>query len=315
METNLCVEGVALKFIRIVMFFTLCTHLAAAQSYIDLVPNPSELESECEYRWAQKPQLLTPDIDSTAVDSLLLEWLGFDSPVSGSVVKSMVTCVYASSDNEEALSLLILVLQKDAQALVLYEYLTQSRWLAHRVELNGSIVFLAKEAPNTRDVCMRLLCNEVSDRTFEFESKDSYDRKKGEELKGMISNVLNQFWGRAQRRDGTRILPDDDLETATPLISMHDALRTLAIGNLSGNARRCGIAWEDTFLLFMRSERDRFWDEKQIAFFGMLHGIGQSMTFSLPGECGADEQADVSRSFNRYSEELKASRGRRVWPR
>lgn len=304
-----------MKILKVGILFLLLTHPASAESLIDLVPPPEGLAEECGYTWEAGPQLVSPASDSTIADSILIEWLGPDNPVSRSVLDSLVTCVYSSPENAEALSLLILPFKKDEQALVLYEYLTSSRWMANRVELNGSVVFLARQAPGIREVCVRILCNEISDRVFEYESDASYDRDRAAEIEGIVRNVLKQYWGRATRRDGSKILPEDELERRTPLISTHDALRTLAIGNLSGNARRCGLEWEDTFLGFMRAERSRFWDEKQIAFFGVLHGIGQSMTFSLPGECGEEERDDVVRSFGLYSKDLKSTRGRRVWPR
>lgn len=297
------------------MVFILITQLAQAQSLIDLAPPPDAVASECEYLWAVSPHTVVPAALPSIADSMLIEWLGADNPISGSVLDSMVTCVYSNSDDSKALSLLILSFKKDEQALVLYEYLTNSRWLANRVELIGSIVLLARQGVDTREVCVRLLCNETSDRIFEYESTRDHDRSKGAEIEEIVRNVLKRFWGRASRRDGSKILPEDDLEAGALLISRHDALRTLAVGNLSGNARRCGLEWEDTFLAFMRAERSRFWDEKQIAFFGILHGIGQSMTFSMPGECGEDERVDVSSSFREYLKGLKSTRGRRVWPR
>lgn len=303
-----------MNILKVGIGLMLFAQLAQAESLIDLAPPPDAVASECGYAWAISPHIVVPAIEPSIADSILIEWLGPDNPVSGGVLDSIVFCAYSSPDHSEALSLLILPFKKDEQALVLYEYLTNSRWLANRVEILGSILFLARQDVDIREVCVRLLCNETSDRIFEYESTRDHDRSKGAEIEGIVQNVLKRFWGRASRRDGSKILPDDDLEKRAPLISRHDALRTLAIGNLSGNARRCGLEWEETFLSFMRSERSRFWDEKQIAFFGVLHGIGQSMTFSLPGECGDDERVDVTRSFKELLERLKSARGRRIWP-
>ena len=92
-----------MKSVKLGIAVMLLVQPLQAGTLADLPVSPDDLTSECGYSWRQKPELIDPDTAPLKVDSLLLEWLGPDSPVARSALDTIVSCVYASPNDTDAL--------------------------------------------------------------------------------------------------------------------------------------------------------------------------------------------------------------------
>ena len=94
----------------------------------------------------------------------------------------------------------------------------------------------------------------------------------------------------ARLPDGSRVPAETAEELDRPIVPLAVGRLTLNTGMLSGYAQFCGLDWQArNFGPFMDSQRsDGGRTDKQIAYLGILHGIGQGImldNLSRHGEC------------------------------
>lgn len=82
---------------------------------------------------------------------------------------------------------------------------------------------------------------------------------------------------KARVSDGTFVQPETPQELAEPIIPEALVRQTVARGFLTGEMEACGMDWEnESFLPYMGAIRaSRRYSDKQLAYIGMLHGLGQ----------------------------------------
>jgi hypothetical protein len=97
----------------------------------------------------------------------------------------------------------------------------------------------------------------------------------------IIALTQANFWGNAKGRDGKALSPADEKEKHSLLIPRADAMRVAEEAHTYGLALWCGIDWRPTYLEYMQAERAKGWNEKQIAFVGMLFGAIQGKMLRL----------------------------------
>lgn len=80
-------------------------------------------------------------------------------------------------------------------------------------------------------------------------------------------------------KDKTLVGPETEEQKKTPVIPMTDARRVINVGSESAVAAWCGLEWQySIYLPFMQRERaSKRWDDRQIAYIGVLHGVASAM--------------------------------------
>jgi hypothetical protein len=101
------------------------------------------------------------------------------------------------------------------------------------------------------------------------------------------------FWGQARLRDGSVVQPIDEHDRNTMPISQSTAHQVLDVGEISGYAEWCGLDWQSHYLTMTASARKNGFDQKQMAFIGVVHGLAQGVVFNSlkPNTCGHEERA------------------------
>ncbi len=69
-------------------------------------------------------------------------------------------------------------------------------------------------------------------------------------------------------------------------------------------AEWCGMEWKRYYVSFMKGERQKNWNEKQLAFIGILFGIAQgNIEKSLnKSQCTEKERASVAKTMRNIPE-------------
>lgn len=110
----------------------------------------------------------------------------------------------------------------------------------------------------------------------------------------VLDNIGGAICGRAQ------CAPSTAAERRSPPVSLVDARRVIARGQLSALAEWCGLNWQQrSYLPLMQAERAVGRSDRAIAIIGVMHGyvLGQARQ-SLRGQsCSAQERAGVERSL------------------
>lgn len=103
--------------------------------------------------------------------------------------------------------------------------------------------------------------------------------------------------GQARMPDGSAVEAPAPGDTA-PVIPESEGMLVVDAGVASGIAEWCGVEWSTgNFLPLMTWQRQRgLWDDRQIAYIGMLHGIALGLTSAQAeagGDCPAETRARV----------------------
>lgn len=112
----------------------------------------------------------------------------------------------------------------------------------------------------------------------------------------LIGAALSGFWGRARDSSGMIIQPASEAERTTVPVNRSSVDRALSIGETSGLAEWCGLAWTDNLLNMTRSARQAGRSDKQVAFLTVAHGMAlESVSGSLKRsrQCDAQMRAKV----------------------
>lgn len=112
----------------------------------------------------------------------------------------------------------------------------------------------------------------------------------------LIQEALRGYWGRAKTPDGKVITPGSDAERTELPVSEKLAHFAFEVGELSGVAEWCGVAWQPSFAALMRFARKNNQNERQVAFIGVVHGTAQGAVSSAQaksGQCSATAKQQV----------------------
>ena len=101
----------------------------------------------------------------------------------------------------------------------------------------------------------------------------------------------------AQMPDGEAV-PEATPEDASPVIPVPDGRLVVDAGIASDIAEWCGVEWSaGNFLPLMTWQRGRGrWDDRQIAYIGLLHGVAMGLTrtqAAASGDCPEETRARV----------------------
>ena len=91
-----------------------------------------------------------------------------------------------------------------------------------------------------------------------------------EQIDLVIARAQRGFWGNAVDSQGNKYELQEGEDPTALLIPIDDARRIVVESGVYGLALWCDIDWKATYLDYMRWERYRGWDERQIAFIGLL---------------------------------------------
>lgn len=89
-------------------------------------------------------------------------------------------------------------------------------------------------------------------------------------------------------------------ELADPLLTIKQARVVLGRGIISGMAEWCKLDWQSkSFIPFMKHQRTLGYSSKQVAYIGMLHGYGMSISTKATEnkECDTDNRKRVLSYF------------------
>jgi hypothetical protein len=108
-----------------------------------------------------------------------------------------------------------------------------------------------------------------------------------QDFQKIISHAQNVFWKKAiVGPDLQRVHPTSESERNSLLIPKDEAWRIVNDAIDFGLAYWCEIEWRPVYLAYMQLERRKGWQEKQIAFIGVLFGSAQaSLNDSMKGDC------------------------------
>lgn len=103
----------------------------------------------------------------------------------------------------------------------------------------------------------------------------------------------------ARLPDGSTVPPETVEELARPIVPTPVGKRTLNTGMLSGYAQFCGLDWRSgSFAPFMEAQRRTGGlTGKQMAYLGILHGIGQGImldNLSRHGNCTPEMRGKIA---------------------
>ena len=107
--------------------------------------------------------------------------------------------------------------------------------------------------------------------------------------------ALNGMWGKALDEHDRPLQPKDDKDRHTIPIPLTDVRRVARAGAPAGIASWAGHDWQSYYDAFMKQERrSGRWSGKQIAFIGVLFGVGQG---SFEKSCEKLERDQKSREW------------------
>lgn len=101
-----------------------------------------------------------------------------------------------------------------------------------------------------------------------------------------LAAIARQNIGMARLSDGSLVPAETPEELARPIIPESLVRQSIARGYLTGEMEACGMEWQDgSFLPYMSAIRaSRRYSGKQLAYIGMLHGLGQGTAASAVAE-------------------------------
>jgi hypothetical protein len=121
----------------------------------------------------------------------------------------------------------------------------------------------------------------------------------GAQVEDIISHTQAAFWGNAVGPDGQVLSPSNEAERERLLIPHADAVRVVNGAHVYGLALWCNLDWKPVYLKFMEAERAKGWNEKQIAFVGMLFGMTQAaVKLSVGGTCSAKDRSTIQKALD-----------------
>ena len=98
------------------------------------------------------------------------------------------------------------------------------------------------------------------------------------EMAAEIMGIAREHITQAKLQDGSFVPAETEEEMKHLIIPIEDAKRVIHFGSKSGLAEWCGIEYRPAYLQFMQDERRLGkWNDKQIAYIGLLHGISVSV--------------------------------------
>ena len=111
----------------------------------------------------------------------------------------------------------------------------------------------------------------------------------------LLKSTLSMFWGHAKLSDGSVVQPENEQERRTLPVSRDVANQVLDVGELSGLAMWCGLDWQSHYLSMTAATRKNGFNEKQVAFIGVLHGAAQGIVVKAMelASCGASDRIKV----------------------
>ena len=113
--------------------------------------------------------------------------------------------------------------------------------------------------------------------------------------------MLKHFWGGAKLKSSELIQPESEKDRETVPISNELVLKVVSRGTLSGLALHCGVPWQNTYLDFMKSNREKYkLTEKQNSYAGVLHGYIMARTAAKAKllSCADSIKSLISESLN-----------------
>jgi hypothetical protein len=119
----------------------------------------------------------------------------------------------------------------------------------------------------------------------------------------LIQEALRGYWGRAKTPDGKVITPASEAERTALPVSKKLAHFAFEVGELSGVAEWCGVAWQPSFSALMRFARKSNQSERQVAFIGVVHGTAQGAVSSAQaksGQCSAKAKQQVQQRVEQF---------------
>lgn len=109
-----------------------------------------------------------------------------------------------------------------------------------------------------------------------------------------ISNAKKLVWSGNVKANKTEFItaPPEGLDKTIAYIPDIGAKRVLRYGMLSGAAQACGLNWQPHYKSLMAYQRNKMKrNPYQMAYIGVLHGAGMSITEKKP--CDVTTQKDM----------------------
>jgi len=116
------------------------------------------------------------------------------------------------------------------------------------------------------------------------------------ERERLVSQALQQFWGRAIQANGQFIQPSSEAERNTVPVSKTIVNRAFDVGEISGLGQWCGLDWEANYFALTKSARNKGLSDTQVAFISFLHGAAQgriSSAMEKTSPCNEGERSKV----------------------
>jgi len=119
------------------------------------------------------------------------------------------------------------------------------------------------------------------------------------QVERIITHAQANFWGGAVGHDGKLLSPTDEDERQRLLIPRVDAERVVHDAHKYGLALWCNLDWKPTYLRYMQVERRKRWNEKQIAFIGVLFGVTQGAVKQwAAGTCTEEYMLEIQKAMS-----------------
>ena len=117
----------------------------------------------------------------------------------------------------------------------------------------------------------------------------------------LIRTAFSNFYGKAKLSNGKHVQPDNVAERSKLPISEATADHVISVGELSGVAEWCGLNWQSHFLSLTAKARQQLFNDKQVAFIGLLHGVAQGNVYSAVQSkpCTAEHKTKVAMMLER----------------
>jgi hypothetical protein len=96
----------------------------------------------------------------------------------------------------------------------------------------------------------------------------------------LVKDVLIGFWGNARDIKGNPIVPKNDQDRKTVPISSSVVDQAINVGEMSGMAKWCGLAWQPNYRALTSYARKQKMTDKQVAFISVLHGASSQIIIS-----------------------------------
>lgn len=104
-----------------------------------------------------------------------------------------------------------------------------------------------------------------------------------------LENIARKNITKAVLPDGSNIPPETKEERKKPIISPVDAYRVVRHGAYTGTLDGCGLPGDEKYHEFMRSQRKmRIFNDKQMSYIGLLHGVARGVYGGVVKEIGCD---------------------------